>query len=82
MNDRASRNRSHRRTRDRAFILLIIGLGLLMPPVAGIFHLDAKILGVPVTLVYLFVVWAGLIVGTAVLARPLSRSSPASGSRR
>ncbi len=70
-NDRADQPLRHRKTRDRALILPLAGLILLTPPVAGVFHLDAKIAGVPFTLVYLFAVWALLIAGAAALSRRL-----------
>ena len=68
---RAEQPLRHRKTRDRALILPLAGLILLIPPVAGVFHLDAKIAGVPFTLVYLFAVWALLIAGAAALSRRL-----------
>ncbi|MEM7058351.1 MAG: hypothetical protein AAF557_12230 [Pseudomonadota bacterium] len=74
MDDRAGQDRKNRKTRDRAFIVLIMGIVLLMPPLAGIFQIDARILGLPATLVYLFLVWAGLILATSMLARALMRS--------
>jgi hypothetical protein len=61
----------HRKIRDRAFILFLVGLILLTPPVAGIFQLDEKISGIPFTLVYLFVVWALLIAGAARFSNQL-----------
>lgn len=70
-NNRADQPLRHRKTRDRALILPLAGLILLTPPVAGVFHLDAKIAGVPFTLVYLFAVWALLIAGAAALSRRL-----------
>jgi hypothetical protein len=63
---------THRRkTGDRALILLLIGCLLLTPPLANIFQLDWRIFGIPFTGIYLFAVWAGLIAGTAYLARRL-----------
>ncbi len=70
-NDRTDEPLRHRKTRDRALILPLAGLILLTPPVAGIFHLDVKIAGIPFTLVYLFAVWALLIAGAAALSRRL-----------
>ena len=75
MDDRAGQDRRNRKTRDRALIVLLIGIALLMPPMAGIFHLDTKILGLPATLVYLFSVWAGLIIATAILSRALRKAN-------
>ena len=57
------------KTSDRALILPLVGCLLLTPPLAGIFQLDIRILGIPFTGVYLFGVWAALIVGAAVLSR-------------
>ena len=74
MDDRAGQDRIHRKTRDRAFIVLLLGIVLLMPPIAGIFEIEALVFGLPATLIYLFVVWAGLIIATAILARALMRS--------
>ena len=65
----------HRKTRDRAIVLPLVGLILLTPPGIGIFQLDGAIAGVPVVLVYLFTVWALLIAGAAALSRRL-RSAP------
>ncbi|MEM9139319.1 MAG: hypothetical protein AAGB15_05770 [Pseudomonadota bacterium] len=72
MDDRAAEDRRNRRTRDRSLVLLVIGLVLLMPPVAGIFHIDARVFGVPATLLYLFAVWALLIVIARSLAGALA----------
>ena len=74
MDDRAGQDRKTRKTRDRAFVILMLGIVLLMPPVAGIFEIEARVFGLPATLLYLFAVWAGLILAAAVLARSLVRS--------
>lgn len=58
---------------DRAVVLPIVGFLLLMPPLAGIFQVDAWIGFMPFTAIYLFVVWAVLIVAAAVLSRSLAR---------
>ena len=73
MNDRATEHRRHQRTRDRAKVLLILGTVRLMPPLAAVFDIEAKIAGIPATLAYLFGVWALLIIGTASLTRSLGR---------
>ena len=67
--DDPNRPLSDHKTSDRALILPLVGCLLLTPPLAGIFQLDIRILGIPFTGVYLFGVWAALIVGAAVLAR-------------
>ena len=60
-----------RRIRDRAVILPAVGLILLLPPFAGIFALDIRVAGAPFTALYLFAVWAALIIGAALLSRGL-----------
>ena len=59
------------KARDRAFILPVVGVLLLIPPLAGIFQLDIKIAGIPFTVIYLFTIWAALIAGAAMLSRRL-----------
>jgi hypothetical protein len=66
---------SDRKTRDRALVLLLVGCLLLTPPLAGIFQLDFKVLGIPFTGFYLFAVWGGLIAGAAVLSRRMQKST-------
>jgi len=66
---------SNRKARDRAFILLIVGLALLVPPVARIFQLDLRLAGIPFTALYLFVVWGLLIAGTAALSKRLKEDA-------
>ena len=73
MRDRALQQRRHRKARDRSLVLLLVGLILLMPPVAGVFQLDAALDGLPATLIFVFAVWALLIAGAAALAGPLSQ---------
>jgi hypothetical protein len=63
-----------RKVRDRALILPLVGVILFLPPVAGIFRLDATVQGVPLTLGYLFAVWALLITGAFALSRRLRAS--------
>lgn len=60
---------SSRKVAERALILPLIGLVLLIPPIAGIFEIDARVFGIPFTILYLFGVWAMLII----LANRLSR---------
>lgn len=66
---------SNRKARDRAFILLIVGLTLLVPPVARIFQLDLRLAGIPFTALYLFIVWGLLIAGTAALSKRLKEDA-------
>ena len=59
------------KVRDRALVLPLVGGLLLLSPLAGIFQLDVKLFGVPFTLIYLFTVWAALILGAVSLSRRL-----------
>jgi hypothetical protein len=70
-----NRPMSDRKTRDRALVLLLVGCLLLTPPLAGIFQLDFRVLGIPFTGFYLFAVWGGLIAGAAVLSRRMQSST-------
>ncbi len=71
----SNRPLSDRKTSDRSRVLLLVGCLLLTPPLAGIFQLDIKILGIPFTGFYLFAVWGGLIAGAAVLSRRMQKST-------
>lgn len=61
-----------RRLRDRSAVLLLLGLILLMPPLAIVFHLEIKIAGIPFTLVYLFGIWAVLIAAAMRISRRMT----------
>ena len=77
MNDESpdlNRPVSDRKISDRALVLLLVGCLLLLPPLAGIFQLDMRVLGIPFTGFYLFTVWGALIAGAAVLSRRLMNS--------
>ena len=54
---------------------------LLLPPLAGIFQSEAKLFGIPVTLLYLFAIWLALIVGTAWLSQALTRGEDSTDRR-
>ena len=82
MDDRATQHRRNQRTRDRALILLVLGVVLLLPPIARVFQLDGKIGGIPIALVYVFAVWGMLIAGTFLLARRLREADGGSDGDR
>lgn len=73
MHDLEIRRASYRRAQERSVSLLIVGLAVLMPPLARIANIDIAIWGFPAQFVYVFFVWALLIFGAATLARPLRR---------
>ncbi|MGF1502530.1 MAG: hypothetical protein ACFBSD_12000 [Paracoccaceae bacterium] len=57
-----------RRLADRAAILPVLGTLLLMPPVAQAFAVEGRLFGVPIVILYVFVVWGALILLAARLA--------------
>ena len=69
----ADRPLSDRKISDRALILPLVGALLLLPPLAVIFQLDARVFGIPFTAFYLFVVWGALILGAALLSRQIQK---------
>ena len=75
MNVRPGGYRRARKIRDRSLVLLLIAMLLLMPPVAPLFHVDSKLFGLPATLIYVFALWALLILGARLLAKPLQRTT-------
>lgn len=60
------------RLHDVAVLLPCVGLALLMPPFIGLFTPPLTLFGIPLLVLYLFGVWALLIVVAAVLARRLA----------
>jgi hypothetical protein len=63
--------RDSARQHDVAVLLPCIGLLLLMPPFIGLFSPRLMLFGIPLQVLYVFGVWAVLIVLAAVLARRL-----------
>ena len=58
---------------DAALLLPILGLILLMPPFIEIFVGLGSAFGIPVIVLYIFGVWALLILGSFILSRYLTR---------
>ena len=66
-----SRPAARARLRNAAVLLPFVGLLLLMPPFIGLFPPTVLLAGIPVLVLYVFGVWAVLIVLAALLARRL-----------
>lgn len=66
--------RTGRRFRDLATLLPIIGVLLLVTPVVSIFTQTGRFFGLPAPFVFVFGVWAGLIVLAFGLARRARRN--------
>ena len=71
MSERENLHLFRRKVRDQSIALLIVGTVLLTPPVVGIALVDGNVAGLPVPLLYVFVVWILLIAGAAALSRSL-----------
>lgn len=54
-----------RRWRDAAIVLPLLGTALWMPPLVGLMFPVGSAAGVPAIVLYVFGVWALLILGTA-----------------
>jgi len=67
--------RGHR-ARDAALVLPIAGLVLIAPPAINLFLADVTVFGAPLIGVYLFAVWALLILGAQRLSRRLGEDDP------
>jgi hypothetical protein len=74
MVDNADLQLARRKIRDRSVALLLVGIVFLMPPMVRIGLIDVTVFGLPFALVYLFGVWGFLVIGAALLARPLRDS--------
>jgi hypothetical protein len=69
-----------RKVESAALFLTIVGAMLILPPLALVFQIQRRLFGLPVEVIYLFVVWALLIAGAFWLGRQLARE-PAAGER-
>lgn len=62
---------------ERSFVLTLLTLVLLTPPIIAIFNVPVLVLGVPLLHVYCFAVWLAAIVAGARLAARLGRDDGA-----
>jgi len=66
------RQPSDDRMRDAATLLPFAAATLLMPPLLNVFAAPIALAGIPLIIVYLFVVWAAIVVSALFLACRLS----------
>ncbi len=52
---------NRQKLRDAALLLPLLGVLLVMPPFVGLLSGPLTIFGLPAVVVYIFVIWAGLI---------------------
>ena len=60
-----------KRTSERLVALFLLGVVLMFTPALGVFNQPVRLLGMPLLYLYLFVVWAALILVTAAVARSI-----------
>ncbi|MEO8685661.1 MAG: hypothetical protein ABI414_12570 [Devosia sp.] len=65
-----------RKLESGMLVLAAFGALLLVPPLVLIFNQRISHFGIPQIVVYLFAVWALLVIGTAVLTHYLPRHEP------
>jgi hypothetical protein len=73
----AGSNRASQGARDVAAALPFAALVLLMPPIILIVAVPVTLAGVPLIIVYIFGVWAAIILASFLVARVLARDDPA-----
>jgi hypothetical protein len=66
-----------RKLESAALFLSLLGVLLILPPLAVLFQLERRVLGVPFELIYLFLCWLVLIAGAFWLGRKLPREAEA-----
>ena len=67
----------HRKYREAALIVPMLGLFLLLPPFIGLFSNGKTLFGIPLILMYIFMVWICLILITRFLASRLIQNDRA-----
>jgi hypothetical protein len=60
-----------RKLTSAALVLTLLGTLLFMPPIASVFQIHRRVLGIPAEVIYLFLVWMLLVVGAWWLSRRL-----------
>ena len=70
------RTKSHdsRKREHAAFVLPVFGALLLLPPLINLLGGPQRLFGVPVKIVYLFLVWILLILGSVMISWRMPRS--------
>lgn len=66
-----------RKLESAALFLTLMGAMLIMPPLALVFQIERRLFGIPFEVIYLFLVWAGLVAGAFWLGRHLPREPEA-----
>lgn len=67
------------RAQNAAVVVPLAGLLLLMPPFISLFATPARLFGIPIVVLYMFGIWAALVLLTWRLTRRLDESPPPPG---
>ena len=59
---------SRRKLENAALALSVFGAVLIVPPILSIFNVQLRLFGVPVVVIYLFLVWITLVGVTRFLS--------------
>lgn len=70
---------SRTKTRDAIALMVVLGTWLVMPPMLTVVNQPAHVFGIPIIVVYVFLVWAVLILLTRVLAGHSTAPPPGDG---
>lgn len=62
------------KVRDAVALMALLGTWLVMPPMLDVVNQPTSVFGIPTIVVYVFAVWAGLIVFTRMVARRAGRA--------
>jgi hypothetical protein len=62
-------------------LLTVFGMALMLPPLVYVFDQPISHFGIPQIVLYLFLLWLLLIVGTALLTRALPPENPGTDPR-
>lgn len=57
-----------RKLQSAALFFTIFSAMLLLPPLVLLFNYTARLFGLPAEMIYLFVAWLGMVLGTAWFA--------------
>ncbi|MGB3390075.1 MAG: hypothetical protein WBA88_19065 [Pseudaminobacter sp.] len=57
-----------RKHEHAAFVLPVFGALLLLPPLIDLFGSSPRLAGIPVKIVYLFMVWVVLVLGAVIIS--------------
>ncbi len=63
-----------RKLQSAVLMLTVFGAMLILPPLVLLFNLRVRFLGLPLEVIYLFLVWLGLVIATALFSSRLPQT--------